>query len=158
MPRYIVDSNSLSAILNHYYPDRFPSFWNKFNNYVRASDICSVREVYNELLDRFDKKRLVVFTIQNKDFFAEPDNAELQFITKIYSISHFQHNLENKKLLKGGPFADPFVIAKAYILSATVVTEEHFKPNGAKIPNICQHFGISFTSLEGFLQKENWSF
>jgi len=28
---------------------------------------------------------------------------------------------------------------------------EQFKPNGAKIPNICQHFGVSCLDLRGFM-------
>lgn len=158
MSIYVFDSNSLSAILNHYYPARFPTFWQKFNQKSKANGIGSVREVQNELIERFDKKDLAIFTDQNKDFFAEPTTDELSFITQIYSVSHFQHNLENRKLLKGGAFADPFVVAKANILKATVVTEEYFKPNGAKLPNICNHFNITVLNLKGFLETENWSF
>lgn len=158
MSVYVFDSNSLSAILKHYYPARFPSFWQKFNQKVTANEVCSVREVFNELIEHFDKKDLVIFTTQNEDFFSKPSAGELIFITQIYSVAHFQHNLENKKLLKGGAFADPFVIAKAKVSEATVVTEEDLKPNGAKVPNICQHFNIPVLNLEGFLEKENWSF
>lgn len=158
MSIYVFDSNSLSAILNHYYPARFPTFWQKYNQKSTAKEIGSVREVQNELIERFDKKDLAIFTNQNKDFFAEPTTDELSFITQIYTVAHFQHNLENKKLLKGGAFADPFVIAKAKVLEATVVTEEYFKPNGAKVPNICQHFKIPVLNFEGFLEKEGWSF
>ena len=42
--------------------------------------------------------------------------------------------------LKGKPVADPFVIAKA------------------KIPNVCNHFGILCINLDGFMEKENWTF
>ncbi len=158
MSIYIFDTNSLSSILNHYYPSRFPTFWKKFGDKISAFEVISVREVYKELSDHFEKEKLTYFTEINSGFFSEPNSSELSFITEIYSVKHFQHNLENKKLLKGGAFADPFIIAKAKILNATVVTEEYFKPNGAKIPNICEHFSIPFLSLEGFLQNENWTF
>ena len=65
------------------------------------------------------------------------------FISQIYAINHFQQNLERDKLLKGGSFADPFIISKAKIINGTVVTQEKFKDHAAKIPNICKHFGIS---------------
>ena len=94
----------------------------------------------------------------NPDFFEGPSVNELSFITKIYAIPHFQQNLDRKKLLQGGDFADPFIIAKAKYREAVVITEENCPSNGAKIPNICQHFGIECVKLEGFLIREDWKF
>ena len=31
-------------------------------------------------------------------------------------------------------------------------------PNAAKIPNVCDHFGIPCVNLEGFMAKEKWEF
>ncbi|MBW7942819.1 MAG: DUF4411 family protein, partial [Candidatus Kuenenia stuttgartiensis] len=55
MAIYVFDSNSLSAILNHYYPARFPTFWHIFNQLSTTNGIGYVREVQNELIERFDK-------------------------------------------------------------------------------------------------------
>ena len=76
---------------------------------------------------------------------------------KLYII-HFQQNLEKKKLLHGGAFADPFIIAKAKINNAILVTQEQYKDNATKIPNICKYFNIECFDLEGFLKNENWEF
>lgn len=65
--------------------------------------------------------------------------------------------MEQKKLLKGGPFADPFIIAKAKVIGGTVVCQEKLKPNAAKIPNICHHFKIECICLEDFLRNEEWT-
>jgi hypothetical protein len=35
---------------------------------------------------------------------------------------------------------------------------EVFKPNAARIPNICRHFGVPHLSLEEFMEKEGWEF
>ncbi len=94
----------------------------------------------------------------NKEFYSNPTTDELGFITQIYSATHFRQNLDKKKILSGGYFADPFVIAKAWKEKGTVVTEEDFKENGAKIPNICKQFDIHCLKLEGFLTKEDWKF
>jgi hypothetical protein len=40
----------------------------------------------------------------------------------------------------------------------TVVTQERLKPNAAKIPNVCGHFGTACTTFEGFLKAKGWSF
>jgi len=155
---YVFDDNSLSNILNHYYPDRFPSFWAKYAEAISDEFLISVREVMFELREKYDINAIDQFTKYNPVFFSEPTFDELGFITRIYSVSHFRQNLEKKKLLKGGSFADPFIIAKAYVVNGTVVTEEKYKDNAAKIPNICKHFGIKCVNFEGFMQDIDWVF
>lgn len=155
---YVFDDNSLSNILNFYYTDRFPSFWEKFNEMIREKRIISVREVKFELLNKFNDEQIERLTKRNKNFFENPSPEELAFITKIYSVKHFQQNLDKKKLLHGGYFADPFIIAKAWKVKGTVITEETFKENAVRIPNICEHFEIEYGKLENFLIKEDWKF
>jgi hypothetical protein len=50
------------------------------------------------------------------------------------------------------------VIAKAKVVGGCVVTQEKKKPQAAKIPNVCEHFGIHCVNLEGFMEQENWTF
>lgn len=155
---YVFDNNSLSNLLNHYYPERFPSFWEKYDKMVEYNNLISVREVRHELTIKFSDEVIDRLVKNNINFFADPISEELTFITQIYSIQHFRQNLDKKKLLQGGYFADPFVIAKAWKVNGTVVTEEDFRDNAAKIPNICNHFNIPCMKLEGFLIKEDWKF
>jgi hypothetical protein len=155
---YVFDTNSLSNILSHYYRDRFPSFWEKFYQMIGAKTIISVREARLELKLRFDDTTIDRLRANNSEFFEEPSVGELAFITELYSVAHFRQNLDRKKLLQGGYFADPFIIAKARITSGTVITEEDKPENGARIPNICDRFDIPCKNLEGFLVQENWSF
>lgn len=155
---YVFDNNSLSNILNHYYPERFPTFWEKYDKIVEIGNLLSVREVRNELTLKFDDDKIDRLAKLNDKFFTSPTSEELSFVKQIYSVKHFQHNLDKKKILSGGFFADPFVIVRAWKEKGTVVTEEDNKPNAAKIPNICDHFEILCTNLEGFLTTENWKF
>ncbi|MCF7903280.1 MAG: DUF4411 family protein [Candidatus Marinimicrobia bacterium] len=155
---YVFDTNSISNILSHYYPERFPTFWEKFYGFIQAEEIISVREAKFELATRFEADVLTLLTNFNSSFFREPTTAELTFVREIYAVRHFQQNLERKKLLAGGSFADPFIIAKASVLNGTVITEEEYRDNAVKIPNICNHFQIPWTNLEGFLTQEDWKF
>ncbi len=155
---YVFDNSSLSNILNHYYPDRFPSFWEKFDAIVKNENLISVREVRNELTSKFENDTIDLLLKYNKDFFSNPTSEELSFITQIYSITHFQQNLDKKKILSGGYFADPFIIAKAWKEKGTVITEEDYKDNGARIPNICERFKIPCKKFEGFLIELDWKF
>ena len=94
----------------------------------------------------------------HQSVFAIPTAAEGEFVARIYSHVHFQQNIEQQKLLRGGKNADPFVIAKAAMEGRSVVTVEARRPNAAKIPNICDHFRVPCLSLEEFMEAENWEF
>jgi hypothetical protein len=120
--------------------------------------VCSVREVHNEIKVLTRKDALESWSKANPKFFHDPTPEELQFITQIYSVPHFITSINQQKLLKGGPFADPFIIAKAYVKKGTVVTQEKLTPNAAKIPNICEQFKIPCMNLETFLKQNKWSF
>jgi len=156
--KYIFDNNTLTAIFRHYYRDSFPSFWGLFSKMIIDGNILSVREVHNEIKNYSRKDELEAWAKTNTYFFADPTTEELEFITQIYSVPHFYNSISQQKLLKGGPFADPFIIAKAYVEQGTVVTLEKLKPNATKIPNICEHFKIPCIDLQGFLKQKKWSF
>lgn len=79
-------------------------------------------------------------------------------VTKIYAVQHFQHNIEQQKILKGGKNADPFVIGRASVEDKTVVTMEVLREGAARIPNICRHFKVPYMSLEEFMETEGWEF
>ena len=54
--------------------------------------------------------------------------------------------------------ADPFIIAKAELCSGIVVTQEEYKPNGVKIPNVCEERKIECINLEKFMEQQNLIF
>ena len=95
---------------------------------------------------------------QNGKIFSTPTASETEFIREIYEVEHFRQNIELKKIRGGGIVADPFVIAKAAVNDAIVVTLETKQPNSVKIPNICEHFGITCFNLENFMEAEGWEF
>jgi hypothetical protein len=64
-----------------------------------------------------------------------------------------QHVASNALQMKAGALdeflggADPWLIAKAMTINATVVTHEQLNLAARRkflIPNVCQHFGVSF--------------
>ncbi len=155
--KYVFDSNSLMTLFKHYYPERFPTLWEKFDTLVSSGELVSVREVFNEIgasddgLGGWAKE-------QKNTLFAEPTVDEFRFVTEIFKVTHFQDMIRRKERLKGKPVADPFVIARAKVLGACVVTEEKHTKNAAKIPNVCEHFSIPCMKLEGFMKEEKWVF
>ena len=153
---YVFDSNSFSE-MSPYFPDIFPAFWAKFELALANGEISSTREVLLELTDG-PQNHILEWCNNNKSIFEVPNNAELEFVNKIFSINHFRQLISNKSILRGTPVADPIVIARAAILSGTVVSEESYKPNASKIPNVCEYFGIRCIKLGDFLRENGWTF
>jgi hypothetical protein len=154
---YVFDNSPFSVLFRNYYRGRFPTLWDRFDGMVADGRIVSTREVCREAEDS-SIESLRNWAAQQQSVFPTPTAPEGAFVTGIYAVRHFQQNIELKKLLKGGRNADPFVIAKAATEGRAVVTMEQFKENGAKIPNICHHFGIDCLSLEQFMEREGWQF
>jgi hypothetical protein len=138
---YVFDTSPLSTLFKNYYPKRFPSLWKHFDGLVASNGLVSTREAFREIGDG-PVAELRQWAESNHALFATPTAAEGAFVVKIYGVQHFHQNLEQQKLLKGGRNADPFIIARAAVEERTVVTMELLKPKAAKIPNICNHFGI----------------
>ncbi|MBK8246690.1 MAG: DUF4411 family protein [Gemmatimonadetes bacterium] len=82
----------------------------------------------------------------------------MEMVAEIFRVPHFQQLIGEKQRLRGQPVADPFLIARAKALGWSVVTEEVMKPNAAKIPNVCQHFGIPCTDMKGLLTSLGWKY
>jgi len=91
-------------------------------------------------------------------FFQLPSPEEFAFVVEIFKVSHFQSLVRKKERLQGKPVADPFVIAKAKALKGCVITQESKKPNAVHIPNVCEYFSIDCLNLEGFMEREDWTF
>ena len=154
---YVLDTSSF-VVCGHYFPSRFPTFWQQFNSLSQSGRIVSVREVKNELDHDANRQHLRDWVDANRTIFFVPGPAETQFVAQIFSVQHFQQLIGAKQRLRGRPVADPFVIASAHSRNATVVTEESLKPNAARIPNVCQHFGIACMSIEQMMEMEGWEF
>lgn len=154
---YVFDTNSFS-VLGNYYPEQFPSFWRKFEQAVAAGKVLSVREVDRELEHYARHPHLTDWVKSHRNIFTQPGSAEMRFVSDIFSVRHFQMLVNKKARLEGFLCADPFIIARAKVINGCVVTEEKVTPNAAKIPNVCQHFGVDCTNLQGFMEKEGWTF
>jgi hypothetical protein len=154
---YVFDNSPLSALFRNYYRRTFPTLWERFGQLVADNRLVSTREVFREIEDG-PIESLLEWATENRDPFATPTAEEGAFVAKIYAVPRFQQNIEQKKLLRGGKVADPFVIARAACENRTVVTVEVMKPNAVKIPNICAHFGVKCVSLPEFMEAEGWTF
>ena len=153
---YVFDTSALSQ-LNAYYPDIFKTFWTRFDALAAQGDVISTREVRTEV-ERSDKDHTKAWVKANGGLFATPTPQETAFVAQIFAVPLFRALIGPKAILHGTPVADPFVIACAKVKGGTVVSQEKAKPNAARIPNVCAHFGVPHVDLEGFMRDQNWSF
>jgi hypothetical protein len=154
---YVMDTSSFS-VCGNYFPTRFPTFWQSFDALVQAGGIISVREVRNELDNQSRWQHLHNWVNANRGIFLLPEPPETAFVARIFAVPHFQQLIGTTQRLTGRPVADPFVIASAHHRDAVVVTEESNRPNAARIPNVCSHFGIECISIEVLMEREGWEF
>lgn len=154
---YILDTNSF-RVLEDYYPAVFGTLWTHLDALVAADRLLSVREVKRELDNHPLPAHLATWVQANARIFRVPDARETGFVRTIMAHPHYKQLVAKKHILRGNPQADPFLIAAAHVCSGSVVTQESAPPNGAKIPNACQHFGVACTNLEGLMKAEGWSF
>ena len=156
---YVFDTSSLIVLFRNFYPDSFPSLWRKFNASVAKGQYVSVKEVRLEADSYHETDYLKEWTKTHKEFFLPPSDDEMEFISKMFnSVPHFQNLISSKSVIGGKPVADPFVIAKAKIFKGNVISEEKFKDNAVKIPNVCKHFNVPHCSLKDFMKQEGWKF
>lgn len=153
---YVLDTSVISALHRNYYRKNFVSLWKAFDAMTEGGQFTSTREALRELEDLGGEAH--AWAQANAPLFTTPDGKEGAFVAGIYAVEHFQANIERQKVHRGGRNADPFLIARAAVTGSTVVTMEQLKPQAAKIPNICQHFGVPCVDLRGFMDKEGWVF
>lgn len=154
---YVVDSNTF-RVLGNYYPARFPSLWEQLDRLVANGRWTSVREVRKELDRQNVSEHVDQWVESNRGIFVPPTSTDLERVAAVLAVPHFQQIIGERQRLLGWPVADPFVIARAMNSGGCVVTEEEWKKNGAKIPNVCEQFGVDCTNLEGLMNREGWVF
>ena len=160
MTKYVFDTGFL-IIIREYYPETFPSFWRKLDSMVKEERVSSVDEVVEEIKRyRGEQGHLLEWVKANRDIFTKPDFNEQTKVKEIFSIERFQHLVTKKKQMQGRAVADPFVIARAWVINGTVVTREPpaKDPAHPNMPDVCQHFNIPCLTPQLFMKEEDWKF
>lgn len=154
---YVLDTNSF-RVFGNYYPDSFPTFWDYIEGLVINGLLVSCSEVAKELELQSPSAHLNIWVDAHPLVFPDPTEEEMEYVARIFRVSHFKQLIGEKQRLKGLPVADPFLVARGAIEDACVVTEEVLKPHAAKVPNVCEHFGVRSTNVQGFLVEMGWRF
>ena len=151
--KYVIDSNILID-MKHFYPQIFPSLWNKMNELIADNEMISVKEAFNELTSRNDF--ISRWAEENEQIFAVPNADEFSTVTEI--MTKHKELVRNESISGGRAVADPFLIAKAKAMNSILISNETFTPNAHKIPNVCKEYNITVMNLEEFMTNEGWNF
>ncbi len=156
MSLFLLDSNIFIEAKNRYYGFDFcPIFWDFIDKEINKNTILTIKEVYNELSNGNDDLTHWIKERKDSAFFISFDDEETQKeFAQIaqYVVDNFSQEEANKFL----SVADPWLIAKAKVLEAVIVTHEVPAPSNTKkvkIPNICIHFGVDYTNPFNMLRK-----
>lgn len=151
---YCVDTSAwLDGWVRDYPPDVFPSMWVKIEELIAGGVIVSSEEVYVELAKKSDG---IHTWIKARKTMLIPLTDEIQEAA-IDMLGEFPRLVDT---IKGRSQADPFVIASAAVLGATVVTGENFTNNmeKPKIPDVCRAREIPCITFLEMLRALGWSF
>lgn len=156
MSLFLLDSNIFIEAKNRYYSFDFcPAFWDFLDKEIDKNTILTIKEVYNELSNGDDNLADWIKERKDSSFFIPFDDEETQKeFAKI--AQYIVNNFSQEEATKFLSVADPWLIAKAKVLEATIVTHEVLAPPNTKkvkIPNICVHFGVNYANPFNMLRN-----
>lgn len=143
---YLVDANIFIQAKNFYYAFEIcPGFWDWLDQAVADDDVRSITKVYDELADGGDD--LATWIKRRKGdgrFLGITDSQTQMTFAQIATAVHkgpWREAAKANFLAK----ADPWLVAKAKVVGATVVTHEKADANALRrvpLPSICAQFGV----------------
>ncbi|MDH4121782.1 MAG: DUF4411 family protein [Deltaproteobacteria bacterium] len=140
-----LDANIFIQGGRRYAKDVFPGLWEGLERELLSGEmVCSVIPVYDEIKEGNDWLVPWVKRVK-KGFLSIKDKETQQLYQKIadWVVEKYQLTQNTRRFLDG---ADPWLIAKAMVMGATVVTYETSKESKINIPDVCRHFNCEYIS------------
>lgn len=152
---YILDTSSLIRAWTEAYPRRrFVSLWDRVEQVLIPARRLIVPKVVEAEIGPLDVD-LRKWLMRHKQTILVSPNGAAQALAA--QITHTFQGLVDMSAMRLQ--ADPFVIAMAHGMQATVVTEEGGKKRRQhKIPHVCKHYGVACVNTLGMLDGLDWSF
>ena len=153
--KYLLDSNTYIQAKNFYYGmDICPAYWDWLDQQFQLGTVASVDMIGKELKDGNDE--LAQWAKDRPEHFIKNDDVETQTVfTKIVkAVVTGDYNPGNRDNFLAK--ADPWIIAKAKTIGATVVTHESMlapSTKKVKVPNICHLFDVPCLNTFHFLRE-----
>lgn len=157
---YLLDANTYIEAKNSYYDMEFcPAYWEWLDKQFAAGVACSIDMIGRELKEGNDALADWV-KVRGVQFIANDDDAtQTAYIAIIDYVMAQNFNPGNRDQFLAK--ADPWLIAKAMVTGANVVTHESLVSDTTKkvkVPNICKQFGVGCINTFDFLRKTKAKF
>ena len=153
--KYLLDSNTYIQAKNFYYGmDICPAYWDWLDQQFQLGTVASVDMIAKELKDGNDE--LAQWVKDRPEHFINNDDDETQsvFTEIVQAVVAGDYNPANRDNFLAK--ADPWIIAKAKTIGATVVTNESLAVQNTKkvkVPNICHQFDVPCLNTFQFLRE-----
>lgn len=152
---YLLDANTFIEAKNRYYSMVVcPGYWEWMLRSHELGHIASIDMVKHELERGNDE--LKDWARENSQIFINVDDDDTQKAFSEIAAYSASLNMHHGALDEFLSVADPWLVAKARAIGATVVTHERFIPEIRKkilIPNICEQFGIPYMNTFDLLHR-----
>lgn len=145
---FLTDANVFIEAKNRYYDfDICPGFWDWMDAQLPLLNVRSIVPVYGELVDGGDNLAQWIKDRKDDGRFLKVDDLATQtlFAKVAAAVQSGPFKPEAKAQFLSG--ADPWLIAKAGAIGATIVTQEKFQAGVQRrvpLPNICREFRVPF--------------
>ncbi|MDR0912238.1 MAG: DUF4411 family protein [Methanobrevibacter sp.] len=167
---YVLDTNVLLSLQNHYFADVFVGLWIEINSLIEDNMLISIKEVQREVTSK-EHKQFWDKINENHDykFYKELDNGEIEEWFKIEELDIYHKIIiRNKKdkneewslqkeWSQGEAIADPLLICHGLKHNSTVVTTESPKKQ-YNIPHVCKKLSINCIGIREFFKENNLKF
>lgn len=157
---YLLDANTYIEAKNRYYDMEFcPAYWDWLDQQFVMGVASSIDMIGRELKDGNDDLAEWV-KARGVQFIPNDDDATQEVFTEIVHFvmsKDFNPAYRDQFLAK----ADPWLIAKAKTIGATVVTHESALSDATKkvkVPNICRQFEVRCIDTFSFLRETQAKF
>lgn len=152
---YVLDTNVIREFVSHL-PKKGPVFeplWDALEDRIKNGEFISVDECFNELTRHYSENADQYPWIKaHKYMFKNPDDQESIVISQLLKKPKMRETIHQRNILENRPSADAYIVAKAKVLGATVVTNEKYKPNSAQLPNLCEELQVPYINYEDFME------
>lgn len=153
-PLYVVDSDVFITAKNLYYGFEIcPGFWDCMIHHHHEGQVCSIDQIRTELLAGRKTEDLVLWVKDEmpNSFFRDASDED---VTSTYTqvmlwVQQSAQYFDNAKA-QFATGADGWLVAYAKVHDAVVVTNEQPSPEARRrvpLPNVCEHFGVSYTNM-----------
>ena len=156
--RFVLDANVFIQAHRAYYAfDVCPGYWKALLARHDGNRLCSIDRIQGELLAGKDALADWVGSVVPGTFFANTDDPTItsgfgEMMAWVQSRPQFSVAAKAEFAAK----ADGWLVAYARALGCTVVTLEIANPNihrKVPIPNLCDAFGVAYTSTFDMLRE-----